>query len=41
MIRGADGVGPLYRIDFLTVARIDEVLVSLQLAKNAAFEWNK
>jgi hypothetical protein len=39
MIRGADGVGPLYRVDFSTVARIDEVLVSFQLAANAASEW--
>ena len=37
MIRGADGVGPLYRADFVTVGRIAEVVISVELAGHVSF----
>jgi hypothetical protein len=39
MIRGAQGQGPLFRVDFLTVGRIAEVAVSAQLVADVRFKW--
>ena len=39
MIRGAEGEGPLFRIDFLTVGRIAEGALSAQLVADVRFKW--
>ena len=38
IIRGADGEGPLYRVDFLTVGRIAEAVLSTQLVPDVHFK---